>query len=236
MQAIDLGDTLSMEKAEVDASDLEPDNLVWQAIRLFRAKTSIHQPVKVALEKRIPMEAGLGGGSSDGATALWAINELVGRPVTTEQLQQWSGEIGADLPFFFSSGTAVCTGTGTTVEEIAPLPQRTVWILKPEISLPTKSVYGRLKIEQNELRDRHLWAQEFVAGALPLRNDLEPAAFSIAPHLREIYDQLEAPLIVAGSGSSLVSFGSAPPRGFGRLFEASFLRREPQEWYAYPGK
>lgn len=67
---------------------------------------------KIHLDKQVPTGAGLGGGSSNAATALWAANELNGGLVSEKELQDWSSEIGSDVPFFFSHGAAYCTGRG----------------------------------------------------------------------------------------------------------------------------
>lgn len=68
--------------------------------------------VQVHLDKRVPTGAGLGGGSGNAATALWAANQMNGNIASEKELQEWSGEIGADCPFFFSRGAAYCTGKG----------------------------------------------------------------------------------------------------------------------------
>lgn len=68
--------------------------------------------VQIHLDKKVPTGAGLGGGSSNAATALWAANQFSGCLVTEKELQEWSGEIGSDVPFFFSHGAAYCTGRG----------------------------------------------------------------------------------------------------------------------------
>lgn len=67
---------------------------------------------KIHLDKKVPTGAGLGGGSSNAATALWAANQLNGGLVSEKELQDWSSEIGSDIPFFFSRGAAFCTGRG----------------------------------------------------------------------------------------------------------------------------
>jgi 4-diphosphocytidyl-2-C-methyl-D-erythritol kinase len=82
----------------------------FQALNLFRAKTGRSQRFKIDLAKRVPHGAGLGGGSGNAATTLWAANELCGRPASVEELLQWSGEIGSDISVFFSNGAAYCTG------------------------------------------------------------------------------------------------------------------------------
>ena len=67
---------------------------------------------QIHLDKKVPTGAGLGGGSSNAATALWAANQFSGCLATEKDLQEWSGEIGSDIPFFFSDGAAFCTGRG----------------------------------------------------------------------------------------------------------------------------
>ena len=67
---------------------------------------------QIHLDKKVPTGAGLGGGSSNAATALWAANQFSGCPATEKELQEWSSEIGSDIPFFFSNGAAFCTGRG----------------------------------------------------------------------------------------------------------------------------
>ena len=81
-----------------------------QALNLFRRKTGAPDFYRVDLEKVVPHGAGLGGGSGNAATTLWAANELAGRPASEEQLLEWGGEIGSDISVFFSRGAAYCTG------------------------------------------------------------------------------------------------------------------------------
>ena len=83
---------------------------IAQAFALFRAKTGDARHYRAVLTKRVPHGAGLGGGSANAATALWAANALAGRPATDRQLGEWAGEIGSDISVFFSSGCAYCTG------------------------------------------------------------------------------------------------------------------------------
>lgn len=83
---------------------------IAQALNLFRRKTGRRQRFHIDLSKRVPHGAGLGGGSGNAATTLWAANELCGRPASNEELLEWSGEIGSDISVFFSSGAAYCTG------------------------------------------------------------------------------------------------------------------------------
>jgi 4-diphosphocytidyl-2-C-methyl-D-erythritol kinase len=132
-QVIDFGDTLEVSLSASPLADtltclapgvpLDATNLVLRAFALFRRKTGLSQHFWCNLEKRVPAGAGLGGGSGNAATALWAANELTGRPASEAQLLEWSGEIGSDISVFFSTGAAYCTGRGEVVRnESPPLP------------------------------------------------------------------------------------------------------------------
>ena len=118
---IDLGDDMhfsllpsgtSKDRLSCNVADVPTDesNLVIKALNLFRNKTGASERFDVDLFKRVPHGAGMGGGSGNAATTLWAANELCGRPATSQQLLEWSGDIGSDISVFFSSGAAYCTG------------------------------------------------------------------------------------------------------------------------------
>ena len=118
---IDLGDDMRFEElpAGAGADELacnmpgvptDASNLVIKALDLFRRHTSVSKRFRVDLRKRVPHGAGMGGGSGNAATALWAANALSGRPASDAQLLEWAGEIGSDISVFFSRGAAYCTG------------------------------------------------------------------------------------------------------------------------------
>ena len=118
---IDLGDDMTfsllppgtaIDQLTCNVADVPTDasNLVIKALNLFRTKTGATEHFSVDLFKRVPHGAGMGGGSGNAATTLWAANEMCGRPATAAQLLEWSGEIGSDISVFFSSGAAYCTG------------------------------------------------------------------------------------------------------------------------------
>ena len=118
-QTVDLCDTLYIRLGEADrlttkSSDvpLSADNLIMQAVQLFRQKTGLPISAEIHLVKRIPVRAGLGGGSSNAATTLWALNQLTGRPVTDQQLSRWAAELGSDASSFIillNSAVTLCT-------------------------------------------------------------------------------------------------------------------------------
>ena len=86
-----------------------------QAFKLFRERTGVEQHFWVHLKKSVPAGAGLGGGSGNAATALWAANIMCGTNLSDETLMEWSGDLGSDCPIFFSHGAAYCTGMITVL-------------------------------------------------------------------------------------------------------------------------
>ena len=121
-------DSLGAELIPTDES-----NLVMRALQLFAERTGEKRRVHCRLHKAVPAQGGLGGGSCDAATALHAANRLAGFPVSESELIEWGGELGSDVSFFLSRGTAMCTGRGELIEPLPPLPPCSVWLVKPAV-------------------------------------------------------------------------------------------------------
>jgi 4-diphosphocytidyl-2-C-methyl-D-erythritol kinase len=121
------------------------ENLVWRAARQFQEETGLTMGVRLRLSKRIPVAAGLGGGSSDAAGALLALNELAGKPLSQDRLHRLASRLGADVPFFLGRGPAVGRGTGTQLSAVTLLPY---WYLlvNPGVPLSTRWVYENLDL------------------------------------------------------------------------------------------
>ncbi|KAF3339620.1 4-diphosphocytidyl-2-C-methyl-D-erythritol kinase [Carex littledalei] len=119
---VSLGDTVKFSLSPTKTKDrlstnvpgvpLDERNLIIKALNLYRKKTGTDNFFWIHLDKKVPTGAGLGGGSSNAATALWAANQFSGCIASEDDLQEWSAEIGSDIPFFFSHGAAYCTGRG----------------------------------------------------------------------------------------------------------------------------
>ena len=245
-QTISLGDTLLFEAGHDEKDHLtttdaslptDQSNLVIKATELFRKKTGSKQGFNIHLVKQIPHEAGLGGGSGNAATTLWACNQLTNMHLSTETLQQWSAEIGSDIPFFFSKGTAYCTGRGEQVENLPPLPSTSLFIIKPQDGLSTPEVYRRLNFRENEKKEKRGELEAFLTGNPIYVNDLEQPAFEIRPELKKLKKNLQEQgfdvVLMSGSGSSFFCLGKAPPSlpSNIRCFPAHFLNRNEGEWY-----
>jgi 4-diphosphocytidyl-2-C-methyl-D-erythritol kinase len=153
MQPLSLADALTVSLAgegislRCDRPELPQgeENLVWRAARRFQEETGLPQGVRLSLFKRIPVAAGLGGGSSDAAGTLLALNELAGKPLPHSHLHRLASLLGADVPFFLAREPAVGRGTGTQLSAVTLLPY---WYLlvNPGVPLSTRWVYENLDL------------------------------------------------------------------------------------------
>jgi 4-diphosphocytidyl-2-C-methyl-D-erythritol kinase len=167
------------------------------------------------LAKRIPMGAGLGGGSSDGARTLVGLNAHFRTDWPVNILSEFAARFGSDMPFFIHGPSSICRGRGEHVHPIAPPAAKWAVLILPEIMMPTALVYRRFD-EMGLGYDREIEAdQNWSAWTLldaenllhHLVNDLEAPAFAIAPELAELRRRAESlvsrPVRMSGSGSSL---------------------------------
>ncbi|CAM9535852.1 unnamed protein product [Discosporangium mesarthrocarpum] len=234
----------------MDGVPTDKSNLVIRSLDLFREKTGSQQFYKVYLNKSIPAQAGLGGGSGNAATALFAANELCGRPATADDLVLWSADLGSDITFFLSSGTCYCTGRGEILHPQEALPEEKVWLVKPNGGLSTPTVFKNLDYELLSNEDPLELLQNLASFGLDgakLINDLEPPAFKAMPSLSEMKMALQAQgfkhVLMSGSGSTIFCLGnpSQPNLGWAQSFadkwgvtvhETKFINRcEPANWY-----
>ncbi|MGI6051581.1 MAG: 4-(cytidine 5'-diphospho)-2-C-methyl-D-erythritol kinase [Bilifractor sp.] len=153
MQMVDLADTLTFRKTEepgivlgCDDPDVPCDskNLVWQAAEMLMKEAGVTEGVHIYLEKRIPHAAGLGGGSSDAATTLHAVNELFGLGFSDEELCERGVRIGADVPYCVMGATALAEGIGEKLTVLPAMPDCFVVLARPDIDVPTGQVYKDL--------------------------------------------------------------------------------------------
>ncbi|XP_076956503.1 4-diphosphocytidyl-2-C-methyl-D-erythritol kinase, chloroplastic/chromoplastic-like [Bidens hawaiensis] len=234
---------------------LDERNLIIKALNLYRKKTGSDKFFWVHVDKRVPTGAGLGGGSSNAATALWAANQFSGGLATEKELQEWSGEIGSDVPFFFSNGAAYCTGRGEIVQDIpSPVPfDLPMVLIKPPEACATAEVYKRFRLDASSTVDPSTLLEKISKNGISQDvcvNDLEPPAFEVLPSLKRLKQRIIAAgrgkydaVFMSGSGSTIVGVGSPDPPQFiydeedyKDVFfsEATFLTRADQQWYAEP--
>lgn len=241
-QTISLADHLTVGLADTDSLTCDDaviptdhSNLILKAADLFRNKTELQNHFCFHLEKKIPIQAGLGGGSSNAATALWAMNQLCGTPATPQQLMTWSVEIGSDIPFFFSQGTAYCTGRGEHVRQLPALPSKSLSLIKPDAGLSTAQVFSQVDVGALPPRNPKKSLEGFLEGRGAPFNDLEPAAFAAMPELATLKQALvdagcNQPLIT-GTGSALFCTGEIPASVLGQKYRVDHINRHPDSWY-----
>jgi 4-diphosphocytidyl-2-C-methyl-D-erythritol kinase len=199
----------------VECAGVEGENLALRAIAAFRERTGLPDgTVRVGIEKRIPVAAGLGGGSADAAAALRIVNRVSGLPLHAAALRELAAEVGADVPSQVEPGHALVQGVGELVEPLALPPLVAVLVPSTE-GLRTGAVYaeldrlggGRERLDPDFLRE--LAADGPARLGAALENDLEPAALSLRPDLAETLARLRAAgaLGAAVSGSGPTCFG-----------------------------
>jgi 4-diphosphocytidyl-2-C-methyl-D-erythritol kinase len=224
-QSIDLCDVLNLElDKEIDFECDEPrltrDNLVTRAASLLKESTKCDLGARIELRKHIPWGAGLGGGSSDAAATLLALNELWGLRMPLSKLTRLAFELGSDVPFFIHKGTALVEGKGERVRPQPPLPSTSFVLLVP----PLAKVPDKTKQMYSSLRVADFTRGEFVEAALlSLRqgerpspdvmfNVFERVAFDFFPGLekyRRVLEEAGAPrAYLAGSGPCLFALFS----------------------------
>ena len=156
MTNVDIFDVLEIKELEEKKillkscnTDLAMDetNLIYKAIALLQKETGRTFGVEVLLEKNIPMEAGMAGGSADAAATLKAVNELFKLGVSDERLLELGASLGADIPFCIMGGTVLASGIGEKLRRLSPLPKMKLLIVKPKAGLSTKKVYESLDID-----------------------------------------------------------------------------------------
>lgn len=260
---ISLGDKIKFSLSPSKSTDrlstnvpgipLDESNLIIKALNLYRKKTGTDNYFWVHIDKRVPTGAGLGGGSSNAATALWAANQFTSGIASEKDLQEWSGEIGSDVPFFFSHGAAYCTSRGEIVKDLpSPIPSNIPMVLvKPQEACSTAEVYKRLQLPQTSKIDPLTLLEKISTTGISQDmcvNDLELPAFEVLPPLRRLKQRIISAgrgqydaVFMSGSGSTIVCIGSPDPPQFIYddeeykdvfISEASFITREKGQWYS----
>jgi 4-diphosphocytidyl-2-C-methyl-D-erythritol kinase len=223
--SLDLADELRARPAGTAADTVECDgvdgpNLAAAALTAFRMEVRSLPPLHVRIEKRIPVAAGLGGGSADAAAALRAANRIAGEPLDAGRLREIAATLGSDVPSQIEPGHALVAGTGELVEPIG-LPALAAVLVPQAEGLSTADVYAQLDRMEG-------WRERLDPDAVRAfidsnpstwqaasENDLQPAALALRPGLAPVIDALRAAgaLATGVSGSGPTCFGLFADRG-----------------------
>lgn len=218
LQAVDLFDRLTMETADIlslhaDDPELPTDdgNLVMRAARLLQKTAGIEKGARLRLQKRIPVAAGLGGGSSDAAATLLGLNRLWGLRWPRARLQELAVELGMDVPFFLGTGRAVARGRGERLQALPGGGGYALVLVNPRTPLSTREVYGRVPAGWHaeptgtERVIEALRRRNVAALAAALTNNLERVVEPVLP----VIGRMKAALLAAGALGAIMS-GSGP--------------------------
>lgn len=224
MQSISLADTLVLRESSeagihlrnhdgIENPDVPMDstNLVYRAIQMLKEEFQITEGIEAVLTKRIPVAAGMAGGSTDAAAALKGMNQLFSLGLSTQELCERGVKLGADIPYCIQGGTALSEGIGEILTPLPKMPDCYILIAKPPINVSTAFVYGNLKA--NELTKhpdidgmiQAIHQQDLAGIADRLGNVLETVTIPAYPVIADI----KKIMVDCGAMQSLMS-GSGP--------------------------
>ncbi len=227
LQAVDLFDRLVLEEDETltlttsdPALPRDDTNLVLRAARLLQEAAEVRRGARIRLEKHIPVAAGMGGGSSDAAATLWALNRLWGIRWGRERLSDLAARLGMDVPFFLRGGRALATGRGERLQPLSAAPALSLVLVKPHFPLSTREVYGGVPAGWRDDGRRTVELlgalasrdSSRVAGSLynALETVVDPAHPEIARIRRALLGAGALGSVMSGSGPTVLGIARSP--------------------------
>ena len=202
-----------LQSTEISRLDLNPqaqlpaDDLCTRAAKALQTATGCTQGVRISIEKSIPSQAGMGGGSSDAASTLIALNRMWNLNLSRADLEHIGVQLGADVPFFIRGRNAWVEGIGeqiTPLSDTATLPPSSFWVIKPEAGLTTQSIFGSPSLQRNT---KPATIEDFAADHYGFgHNDLQPVAEALCPDVMKAKNWLNSQgmrAIMTGSGSAV---------------------------------
>ena len=221
--------------------EIGDNNIIKKTLEKFRETTNWEQPVRIRLEKEIPIGAGLGGGSSDAATTLRLLSQIPNSPpLTRKELFNMALELGADVPVCLHRKTTRMQGIGEKLALLPPLPELPILLVNPNCRLETKNVFGAFRGNYSEPIDSYLfeksWSQETLEDLLRSKqqNDLYDAAVSLVPQISKVLTLLrELPGVigVGMSGSGATCFAIFKQSKAAKMNEALERLNETTWWH-----
>lgn len=212
------------------------DNLIFRAADAIFSYSGYKSGIEIVLEKNIPMAAGLGGGSSDAATTLLALNELCNLKLKKIELMRLGAKLGADVPFFIFGNNAFATGIGEKLKKWENPLKLNIVLINPGFFLPTKMVYENLNLKLTKKRINYSIPRFSTISDIirEMHNDLEMASLKLHPELNDI----KKLLIRYGALGSMMS-GSGPTV-FGIFTDeskaketADMIRKDFSQWHVF---
>lgn len=235
----DAGDSRNDYELKISGDPLDggpEDNLVVKAFRMLKADFPERvKPVRIFLYKHIPTGAGLGGGSSDGAFMLKALNERFSLGLSEEQLEGYATRLGADCPFFIKNRPAFAQGIGNVFTPLSlSLAGYSLVLVKPDVFVSTRDAYRAVAPQRPQTSLKELVAAPIGTWADTVHNDFERSVFQKYPEIAAIKDRLydlgAVFAAMSGSGSAIYGLFPFPLKDVDTLFSGYFCRqRELQD-------
>jgi 4-diphosphocytidyl-2-C-methyl-D-erythritol kinase len=234
MQTIHLYDTLDIKKSEkggiairsnLPFLPVNENNLVYKAGQLLMDEFGIKDGVTVDLQKRIPVAAGMAGGSTDAAAMLYGMNRLFDLGLSHRELMERGATLGADVPYCLMRGTALAEGIGEKLTALPPMVKCPVLIAKPPISVSTKFVYQNLKLDADTVHpdiDRligDIRKKDLAGICSDMGNVLESVTIPAHPVIAQIKEQMMR------SGATAAMMSGSGPTVFGLFSDADTARQ-----------
>lgn len=194
------------------------DNLIWKAYNLIKSNHPI-SPVKIVLQKTIPMGAGLGGGSSNASFVLRGLNDFFELNLSDNLLREYASQLGSDCPFFIANCPQIASGKG---DELAPfdlsLKGKFLYLIDPQIHIGTAEAYAGVQPKEVNFNWEELKNMDFEFWRKELKNDFEDSIFPVHPELAELkkllYKNGAVYASMSGSGSSIYGIFETKPEIF----------------------
>jgi 4-diphosphocytidyl-2-C-methyl-D-erythritol kinase len=211
------------------------DNLVFKAADLFRRKTGIKNGIRIIIEKEVPFGAGLGGGSSNAAHTLVALDRMFNTGIKENILSEMAGQIGADCPFFIHGKPAIMGGRGDSLLADVIIEERVYLVAIPPFGISTASIFSEYKMSLTNTKDVFKIedvTKNSVAPEKYLLNELEVSAFALHPELKTVKEDL----IRAGALGALMSGSGSTVFGVfedARHLEHAMIKLKKREGYKY---
>lgn len=220
MQTVDLWDHLTFSLSASQGIELSvgaaplpvgKENLIYRAAALIMEKKKILQGVRITLEKKIPVAAGMAGGSTDAAAVFHGLNELLGLSMSREEMKELGVQIGADVPYCIMGGTALSEGIGEILTPLPSPPPCVLVVAKPDIDVSTKFVYGNLHVKEiKDHPDIDGMTEALRKGDLDgITNRMGNVLETVTVEAYPVVSELKRVMKVAGAENALMS-GSGP--------------------------
>jgi len=249
MQAIALHDRVILQEqaagitvqSDHPAVPSGPQNLAYRAARLLQEYCQIERGVAINLQKRIPVAAGLAGGSSDAAAVLTGLNQLWRLHLSLAELQCLGARLGADIPFCLQGGTAVARGIGEQLTAVPGVPRLWLVLVKPPFGISTAAVYRSLRVDRitnhpdTAAMLQALAREDYAAIRKNLRNVLEDVVLAKYPQIARLKEKLQAAgaqgALMSGSGPTV--FGIARDRAEAERIQANLAALDAQTYVTH---